>query len=123
MQFLVKIFRHKWSDGRSKPQTRLESGSVCDKVKYNTKEKRETNHFYMETLNWEKPQKGGELIIIRRLHEWKELFVRVFVLGLTERKNDLEVPFLLEEKVYLCLTNLCILERMIRAWSARADLL
>jgi len=53
--------------------------------------KRETQDFYVETLNQEKPQGGGESTIIHRLQKLQELFVRVSVLSLIGRKEDPKV--------------------------------
>jgi len=65
----------------------------------------------VETLNREKSQGGEEFTIIRRLHELHELFIRVSVLGLTGEKRIQKSPkrplLSLEEKVHLCLTDLC----------------
>ena len=62
----------------------------------------------MKTLNWEKSQRGeGEFTIICRLQELQELFAKVSVLGLIERREDPIVSsFSLEKKEYLCLTDL-----------------
>ena len=68
----------------------------------------------MKTLNRGKPRGGEDSTIIRRLQELHELFARVSVLGLTERK-DLKAPLSLEENVHLCLTDLCAWKRIVRA--------
>jgi len=63
----------------------------------------------VKTLNRKKSQGGkGVSTIIRRLQELHELFVRVSVLGLTGRKENLKAPVSLEEKVYLYLTDACV---------------
>ena len=36
---MVEIFRHEQSDGRSTPQTRLESGVCGDNIMHNTKKR------------------------------------------------------------------------------------
>jgi len=49
---VVEIFRYEQSDGRSTPQARLGSESVCDKIMHSTK--REAQDFYVKILNQEK---------------------------------------------------------------------